>query len=306
MDSSRAHSRISKTLAHFQPHKNNGHDAVSSTSNLCAAGKRLTKLSRSCAGMVAIVTGAASGMGKATAELFADEGIFVACVDLHTDQIQKVVDGINEVHPNRAIAFTLDVRDKDGLKKLVEDVVSAWHRLDIIINNAGVGIPGGAQSAEDKFLHSWNTTMDVNLNAHIFLIRAALPHLLKSPSARVVNIASTEAFVGTGNLAAYTASKHGVVGLTKSLAAELGSKGNITFNAICPGPIHTGLTQFLETDEKERYARRRVPIGRFGHPEEVAHATLSLCLPAASYINGTTLVVDGGMIIRHAFDRQDR
>ena len=114
----------------------------------------------------------------------------------------------------------------------------------------------------------------------------------------MVNIASTEAIVTTAGLAAYAATKAGVVGLTKSLAVELGRVG-ITVNCICPGPINTGMTAGIADESKETYARRRVPLRRYGDPEEVAHMTLSLCLPASSFVNGAIIPVDGGMTIRH-------
>lgn len=113
-----------------------------------------------------------------------------------------------------------------------------------------------------------------------------------------MNVASTEAVVATRGLAAYTASKHAVIGLTKSFAVELG-RSNITVNAICPGPILTGMTSAIPEESKEKYARRKVPIGRYGDPEEVAQMTLSVCLPAASFLNGASIVVDGGMSINH-------
>jgi 3-oxoacyl-[acyl-carrier protein] reductase len=114
----------------------------------------------------------------------------------------------------------------------------------------------------------------------------------------VVNIASSEAIIATAGLAAYTASKHGVIGLTKSFAVELGRTG-VNVNCVCPGPIHTGMTAGISDRDKEAYAKRRVPLRRYGEPEEVAHGILSLVLPAASYINAAVLVVDGGMTIRH-------
>ncbi|MFM7745724.1 MAG: SDR family NAD(P)-dependent oxidoreductase, partial [Actinomycetota bacterium] len=117
-------------------------------------------------------------------------------------------------------------------------------------------------------------------------------------SGRIVNVASTEAIVATPGLAAYSAAKHGVVGLTKSLAAELGRHG-INVNAICPGPINTAMTADIPDESKTIYAKRKVPLRRYGEPEEVAQMTLSACLPAASFLNGATIVVDGGMTILH-------
>ena len=114
----------------------------------------------------------------------------------------------------------------------------------------------------------------------------------------IVNVASGAGLVGIPNLPAYTASKHGVIGLTRSLAVELGRRG-VTVNCICPGPIHTGITAGIPDEAKTKFARRRVPLGRYGDPEEVAHMTLSLVLPAASYVNGAVVVVDGGMLAQN-------
>jgi 3-oxoacyl-[acyl-carrier protein] reductase len=140
--------------------------------------------------------------------------------------------------------------------------------------------------------------MDVNLTAHVRMVRAALGHLQAGGAGRVVNIASTEGVGAQPFVSAYTASKHGVVGLTRAMAVELGQTG-VTFNCVCPGPIRTGMTVKIPDAAKEKFARRRVPLGRYGEPEEVAHATLSLVLPASSYVNGAVLMVDGGLSIKN-------
>ncbi len=258
---------------------------------------RLSKLSRSIAGKSAIVTGAASGMGRATAHLFADEGARVAVVDLGADRVQAVVDEIASAG-GEAAGFVTDVSDPAQLHRLVDDVVARFGGIDILVNNAGVSVLGGATTDEGEFEDGWRHTFAVNLDAHARLIRAALPHLQASGAGRIVNIASTEGLIATGGLAAYTASKHGVIGLTKSLAVELGRTG-VTVNCICPGPIRTGMTAGIPEDAKEVYARRRVPLRRYGDPEEVAHGTLNFVLPASSFMNGAVLPVDGGMTIRH-------
>jgi 3-oxoacyl-[acyl-carrier protein] reductase len=158
--------------------------------------------------------------------------------------------------------------------------------------------PVDASVSDDDFARDWAITVDVNLSAYAHLIRHAVRHLRASDAPRIVNIASTEAIVATAGMSAYAASKAGVTGLTRSMAVELGRDG-ITVNCICPGPINTAMTVEIPDDAKEVYARRRVPLRRYGEPEEVAHITLSICLPAASYLNGATIPVDGGMTIRH-------
>jgi len=247
----------------------------------------LSKLSRSISGKVALVTGGASGMGRATAHLFSDEG----------DRVDVVVGEITDAG-GEALGCVRDVGDPDDVAALIDDVVGRFGALDILVNNAGISRPAGASSPADQFEAAWASTLDVNLTAQVRLIRAALPYLQASGAGRVVNIASTEAIVATAGLAAYTASKHAVVGLTKSMAVELGRLG-VTVNCICPGPINTAMTAAIPEEAKETYARRRVPLRRYGEPEEVAHMTLALALPAASFVNGAVVVVDGGMTIRH-------
>jgi 3-oxoacyl-[acyl-carrier protein] reductase len=260
---------------------------------------RLTTLSRSIAGKVAIVTGAASGMGRATAHLFADEGARVVVADVGRERVDAVVAEIVAVHGDAvALGLVCDVAELDELRSLVERTVEWAGGLDIVINNAGISLINSAFQAEGEFETNWARTLDVNLTAHARLIRLAVPYMTEAGEGRIVNIASTEAIVTTAGLSAYAATKAGVVGLTKSMAVELGRTG-ITVNCICPGPIDTGMTAGIDADAKAIYARRRVPLRRYGQPEEVAHMTLNLCLPSASFVNGTAIPVDGGMSIRH-------
>lgn len=261
---------------------------------------RLTKLSRSVAGKRVIVTGAASGMGRATAHLFADEGARVAVVDLDPERVLAVTDEIRSVHgDDAAIDVVCDVADHDSLKALVARVAQAFGGIDVVINNAGISLINSAFQDEETYEANWARTLDVNLTAHSRLIRLALPFLREAEGGgRIVNIASTESIVVTAGLAAYAATKAGVVGLTKSFAVELGRHG-VNVNCICPGPINTGMTSGIDDEAKSLYAKRRVPLRRYGDPEEVAQMTLSLCLPAASFLNGAIVPVDGGMSIRH-------
>lgn len=261
---------------------------------------RLSKLSRSVEGARVIVTGAASGMGRATAHLFADEGARVAVVDIGAERVLAVVDEIRDAHGRDAAeGFVCDVSSLAELKTLVAGVHSAFGGIDVLVNNAGVSLVTSALQDEESYEANWAATIAVNLTAHSRLIRLCLADLRAAPNGgRVVNIASTESIVVTAGLAAYAATKSGVVGLTKSFAVELGRLG-VNVNCVCPGPINTGMTASIDAEAKETYARRRVPLRRYGEPEEVAQMTLNLCLPASSFVNGAIIPVDGGMTIRH-------
>lgn len=248
-------------------------------------------LSRSIAGKVAVVTGAASGMGRATAELFAAEGAKVALLDRDAEKLDEAVKQI-VADGGEAIGVPADLSEIEGIPDLVQQVRVALGPVDIVVNNAG--IPSGATFDAEDFDEVWRRTFTINLDAQVALVRACLDDLLRDGAGRIVNIASTEALGATPRTAPYTASKHAVVGLTRSLAVELGRRG-VTANCICPGPILTGMTEAIPDDAKDQFARRRVPVGRYGYPEEVAHITLSLVLPASSYLNGAIIPVDGGM-----------
>ena len=257
--------------------------------------KRLTRLSRSIAGRTAIVTGAASGMGRATAQLFADEGARVAVVDIDGDAASAVAREIVAAGRDAA-AWTLDVGEPRPLAPFVDEVRTRLGPIDILVNNAGVP-NAGAFDAPDADEH-WEKSLRVNLMAQVHLTRACLSDLTRETGGRIVNVASTSALGGSRWVSPYSAAKHGVVGLTRALAVELGARG-VTVNCICPGPIRTAMTAHIPDEDKEKFARRRVPLRRYGEPEEVAHAILSLVLPAASYINGIILPVDGGLTTKN-------
>lgn len=254
---------------------------------------RLSSLSRSIEGKVALVTGAASGMGRAEARLFADEGARVACVDV-SESVQAVCDEIRAAHgDDRAGWWVCDVGDAAAVDRLVADVTERLGPVDILVNNAGIALPAVVDGDSDAYEAAWARTLAVNLTAHQRLARACLPGVT-----RIVNIASTEGIGASRFNSPYVAAKHGVIGLTRALAVELGSKG-VTVNAVCPGPIATGMTAGIPDEAKETFARRKVPLRRYGDPEEVAHAVVALTLPSMSYVNGAVLVVDGGMTAKN-------
>jgi len=256
---------------------------------------RLTTGNRSVAGKTVLVTGAASGMGRATAHLFADEGAKVAVTDLGGERVQAVVDEITGAG-GTAHGWVLDVSDQTAVDRVVGEIVAELGSLDILVNNAGTVLGGPVDGP--SYLDAFQRTIDVDLAAHVLTIRAALPHLKQSGEGRIVNIASTEGSGATKYNSAYVAAKHGVIGLTRALAMELGEFG-ITVNCVQPGPIRTGMTAAIPEEAKTKFARRRVPLRRYGEPEEVAQMTLSLCLPAMSFVTGVNIPVDGGLLIQN-------
>ena len=254
------------------------------------------RLSRSVKGLTVLVTGAASGMGRATALVFAADGANVAVTDISAEATQAVAAEI-AASGGAAKAWTLDVADRYNIASVVDDVAAHFGGLDIVVNNAGISVRAAID--DEGYDEAWAKGLAVMLTAHPRIIRAALPYLRKSKSPRIVNIASTEALGATALHSPYSAAKAGVVGLTRSLAVELGRDG-ITVNCICPGPIRSAITERIPEEHKTIYAKRRTALGRYGEPEEVAHMTLSLCLPAASFLTGAVIPVDGGLMARNA------
>lgn len=254
------------------------------------------KLSRSIKGSAAIVTGAASGMGRATAILFAEEGCDLALFDLQADALEAVAEEAR-TRGVTVLTYAQDLKDQDAIKSAVADAGDKLGRIDIVVNNAGFAIP--AMVDMDSFDDVWDLSMAVMLTAQKSFVQAALPFLRQSDNGRIVNVASTEGLGATKGNSAYVAAKHGVIGLTRALAVDLGPEG-ITVNAICPGPIHTGITEAIPDEHKTIFAKRRVALKRYGIPEEVANITLSVVLPAASFLTGAAIPVDGGVTIKNA------
>lgn len=254
------------------------------------------QLSRSVRGLTVLVTGAASGMGRATARVFAAEGANVAVTDYDGAGAQAVADAIT-ASDGSAKAWQFDVADAAAVSRVVNEVAKHFGGLDIVVNNAGISTVSAIDG--DGYDALWDRGIAVLLTAQQRIIRAALPYLRKSKCPRIVNIASTEALGATALHSPYSAAKAGVTGLTRSLAVELGREG-ITVNCICPGPITTGMTDRISAEHKAIYAKRRTALNRYGDPEEVAHMTLSLCLPAASFLTGAVIPVDGGLMARNA------
>jgi Dehydrogenases with different specificities (related to short-chain alcohol dehydrogenases) len=229
-------------------------------------------------GKVALVTGGASGIGRATVELLREHGVRVVAAD---------ITGGDGVEP-------LDVTDEVAVDALVASVVDRYGRLDLAANVAGV--PGAYADIADSSSDDWRRTLAVNLDGVYFCLRAELRAMLASGSGAIVNVASSAARMGVPGQAAYSASKHGVLGLTKSAALEVARQG-IRVNAVCPGTVRTPmLAGFVGGDEEllEKMGRRS-PVGRLGEPAEIAEAIAWLLSDAASFVTGNALSPDGGV-----------
>ena len=253
-------------------------------------------LPRPLEGSVALITGAANGMGRAFAAHLAAHGAIVAATDIAAGPLQETVQRIRDAG-DQAQAWTLDVSDAAAIRTVVVDIARQFGRLDVVINNAGV--PGHGDFESPDLEAVWDRTIAVNLTAYQRIVHAALPYLKVSSAPRVVNIASVEGLGASPGHPAYCASKAGVLGLTRAMAVEFGRAG-ICVNAVCPGPVETEMTAFVSAEDKLLFAKRRTTLRRYGTPMEVAHLVLSLSVPAASYITGATIVVDGGLMARNS------
>jgi 3-oxoacyl-[acyl-carrier protein] reductase len=249
-------------------------------------------------GRVAIVTGAASGIGRAIAREFAQEGATVAAVDLKP--LLNTVCSVIQEQGGKVKPHVFDVTDQDAYQKCVDEVVRESGKIDVLVNNAGIAFY--ADILHDT-LEQWRKTQAVNLEAVYWGCKLVAPYMAKQRWGRIISITSTQALAPQGELGAYTATKGGILSFTKSLAVELAPHG-ILANAIAPGCIHTPLSIVKGVDEtqteffQEWYvSNRRIPLARPGEPEEIARVAVFLASDDCSYITGQTLVVDGGLTI---------
>jgi NAD(P)-dependent dehydrogenase (short-subunit alcohol dehydrogenase family) len=242
------------------------------------------------AGKVALVTGAAGGIGAATARRLAREGARVAINDARADGLDAVAADI-EVAGSKALVMTGDVARRADCERMVGDVITAFGRLDILINNAGINRDAMAHKMTEE---QWDAVLDVNLKGTFLCAQAALPGMRERGWGRVVNTSSVGALGNVGQ-ANYAASKAGVIGLTRTLALEYARYG-VTVNAIAPGPVMTAMLAGVPDPIREKIVAQ-VPVGRIAAPEEIAAVHVFLASDDAAFITGQVLFVDGGMSV---------
>ena len=246
-------------------------------------------------GKVILVTGGSSGIGRASALAFGREDAKVV-VSARRDQEGRETSALIKTEGGDAVFVRGDVTVEADVKGLVDRAVETYGRLDCAFNNAGVisrGMPTAECTEED-----WDNTIEINLKGVWRCMKYEIPQVLKADGGVIVNNASVGGIAGLQNFSAYTASKHGVVGLTRAAAIEYGPMG-IRINALCPGYVLTPMNQkALEDPENRERVLNRQPIGRIGNPEEIANAAVWLCSDASSFMTGETMVVDGGYLAK--------
>jgi len=243
-------------------------------------------------GQTAIVTGAGRGIGEAIAKRLADGGAKVAVVSRTEANAAKTAEAINAAHPGAAKAYAVDVADFQAVQELGDAILADFGKVDILVNNAGVTRDGLSMRMGSD---DWDVVVDTNLKGAFNFIRAVQRPMAKQRRGRIINIASVVGITGNAGQANYSASKAGLIGLTKTIARELSGRG-ITSNVVAPGFIETDMTGVLPESIRTAVVEK-IPLARFGVPEDIASAVAFLAGPEAGYITGQVLVVDGGMVM---------
>ncbi len=250
-------------------------------------------------GQVAIVTGGGTGIGEATAKLFASVGASVVIANRRASSGQQVVEEIEKTGANASF-FSTDVSKPDQVQAMVEHTIKKYGRLDILFNNAGLAIVAPFWEMRDE---DWEFVIAVNLSGHFYCAKYAVPHMIEQGGGAIVNMSSVLGYATNPGMTAYTSTKTGIVGMTKAMALDLAQK-NIRVNCIVPGSIDTpmmwdGYSQ-EELGRVQREAAEAIPVKRVAPPEEIASAVLFLVSPAASLVTGTTLIADGALLAKIA------
>ena len=241
---------------------------------------------------VAVVTGAGRGIGHAIAVRLAKEGARVASVSRTEANAKKTADEINAARAGAAKAYAVDVADQTAVQKTAAQIFEDLGRVDILVNNAGVTRDGLSMRMS---MDDWDVVLNTNLKGAFNFTQAVMRPMIKQRSGRIINISSIAGLTGNAGQANYAASKAGLIGLTKTLARELASRG-ITVNAVAPGLIETDMTTVL-SEEIRQGILQKVPLGKLGEPDDIAGAVAYLASPEAKYITGQVLTVDGGMVM---------
>ena len=241
---------------------------------------------------VAIVTGAGRGIGHAIAVRLAKEGARVASVSRSEANAERTANEINAIRAEAAKSYAVDIADHTAVQQTSAQILKDFGRVNILVNNAGVTRDGLSMRMS---IDDWDSVMDTNLKGAFSFTQAVMRSMIKQRSGRIINISSISGLTGNAGQANYAASKAGLIGLTKSLARELASRG-ITVNAIAPGFIVTDMTGVL-SDQVREAILNKIPLGKFGEGEDIAAAVAFLAAPEAKYITGQVLTVDGGMVM---------
>lgn len=243
-------------------------------------------------GKVAVVTGASRGIGKAIALKLASQGAKVVINYNGSEEKAKEVQAQIETEGGKAVIYRCDVSDYGACQTFIQDVIKTEGSMDILVNNAGITKDGLLMAMSEA---DFDDVIDTNLKGCFQMIRFASRRMMKQRYGRIINVSSVSGVAGNAGQANYCASKAGMIGLTKSAAKELASRG-ITCNAIAPGFVKTEMTDVLSDEVKEN-AKKQIPLGRFAEPEDIANAAVFLASDKAAYITGQVLLVDGGMVM---------
>ena len=240
---------------------------------------------------IAIVTGASQGIGKIIAFELAKSGAHVACISRNKKAIESIVEEIT-IYGGQASSFACDISDSDTFSEIITEIIKENSRIDILVNNAGI--------TKDSLLmrmsiEQWDDVINTNLKGAFHCTKAVMRYMMKNKFGRIINITSIVGLTGNAGQANYAASKAGLIGMTKSIAKEVASRG-ITANCIAPGWIETSMTKKLSEEVKSEFLSH-IPVGRIGSPDDIANAVIFLASDEAGYITGQTITVDGGRII---------
>ena len=244
-------------------------------------------------GRVVVITGAGAGIGRDSALAFAAEGAAVAVLEVRAVRAEQTAELVRQAG-GTAVAFPCDVRDGVQVEQAIAAVAERFGRIDVLFNNAGTTRPGDVVSVS---IEDWDMVLDVNLRGTFLVSRAVLPHMLALSGGAVINMGSVDGLAGDARMAAYNAAKAAVVNLTRSMAIDFGPRG-VRVNCICPGLVGTPAVLRMFSDESRQRMQAVTPLGRIGRPGDIASLAVFLASDDAAYINGTTVVADGGLMAR--------